>query len=72
MKKIISKVIAMLLASIMLVGIIPVNVFAVSSPYDDNNGGSDYYNIISEKSWNIAPGVQEYEQVLNNDDGTRR
>ena len=45
---------------------------SAASIYDDNNGGSDYYKVISEKEWDIAPGVKEYEQVLNNDAGTRR
>ena len=71
MKKTFSKSIAMLLIVIMLVSILPMNVFAASI-YDDSNGGSDYYNVISEKEWDIAPGVKEYEQVLNNDAGTRR
>ena len=65
-----SKMLAMALAVIMLIGMVPVQVFA--SFYDDSNGGSDYYNVISEKIWNIAPGVQENEIVLNNDAGTRR
>ena len=70
-KSLLSKTLAMLLSAIMLVGILPVNVFAASI-YDDSNGGSDYYNVISEKEWDIAPGIKEYEQVLNNDAGTRR
>ena len=65
-----SKVLAMTLAVIMLVGMIPLHAFA--SFYDDSYGGSTYYNVISEKIWNIAPGVQENEIVLNNDAGTRR
>ena len=66
-----SKILATLLTLVMLVGILPMNVFAAIG-YDDSNGGSDYYNVISEKTWDIAPGVVEYEQVLNNDAGTRR
>ena len=62
---------AILLVVIMLVGILPMNVLGASI-YDDSNGGSDYYNVISEKEWDLAPGIKEYEQVLNNDDGTRR
>ena len=66
-----SKILSLLLVGIMLLGVIPVTAFAASI-YDDSNGGSDYYNVISEKEWDIAPGVKEYEQVLNNDAGTRR
>ena len=65
-----SKILAMILAVIMLAGMVPVHAFA--SYYDDTNGGSDYYKVISEKKWDIAPGVEEFEQVLNNDGGTRR
>ena len=67
----ISKILTMLLVAIMLVTAIPMNAFGASI-YDDGNGGSDYYNVISEREWDIAPGVKEYEQVLNNDAGTRR
>ncbi len=66
-----TRFLAMLLVAIMVVGTLPMSVIAASI-YDDSNGGSDYYNVISEKEWAIAPGVTEYEQVLNNDDGTRR
>ena len=65
------KILAMLLVVVMLVSVLPMNIFAATI-YDDSNGGSDYYNVISEKEWDIAPGVKEYEQVLNNDAGTRR
>ena len=67
-----SKILAMLLAVIMLVSVLPINVFALDTNYSDSNGGSDYYNVISKKDWDIAPGVKETEMVLNNDDGTRR
>ena len=66
-----SRAFALLLAVIMLVSVLPMNALAASE-YDDSNGGSDYYNIISEKEWAIAPGVKEIEQVMNNDAGTRR
>ena len=74
MKNHLSKITAVILAVIMLVGTFSMNVFAATAAggYDDNNGGSDYYNIISEKSWDLAPGIQETELVLNNDAGTRR
>ena len=70
-KTLLSKILTMLLAVVMLVSVLPMNIFAATI-YDDSNGGSDYYNVISEKEWDIAPGVKEYEQVLNNDAGTRR
>lgn len=67
----ISRILTMLLVAIMLVSAVPMSTFGASI-YDDSNGGSDYYNVISEKEWDIAPGVKEYEQVLNNDAGSRR
>ena len=69
-----SKIVAMLLVIVMLVSALPMSVLAATTAggYDDNNGGSDYYNIISEKEWDLAPGIKEYEQVLNNSSGTRR
>ena len=71
MKRLFAKIMAMLLAVSALVGVLSVNSFA-NSGYSDSNGGSDYYNVISEREWDLAPGIKEYEQVLNNDDGTRR
>ena len=66
-----TRFLAMLLVALMFVGTLPMGVLAASI-YDDSNGGSDYYNVISEREWDIAPGIKEYEHVLNNDDGTRR
>ncbi|MBR6559012.1 MAG: phosphodiester glycosidase family protein, partial [Clostridia bacterium] len=74
MKRPMIKIMSMLLVVLMFVGILPMNVFAATAVggYDDSNGGSSYYNVISEKEWDIAPGVKETELVLNNADGTRR
>jgi glucan-binding YG repeat protein len=71
MKRPLIKIMAMLLVVIMFVGVLPMNAFAASI-YNDSNGGSDYYNVISEKKWDLAPGIKETEIVLNNDAGTRR
>ncbi len=69
-----SKILSFMLAVIMFAAVLPVNVSAATAAggYDDSNGGSDYYNIISERSWDLAPGIKETELVLNNDAGTRR
>ena len=72
MKRPMTKIVALLLTAIMMIGILPMSVLAVDTGYDESNGGSNYYNVISEKSWDLAPGVQETEIVLNNDAGTRR
>ena len=66
-----SKILVLLLVVTMVVTALPMNYLA-NSGYDDSNGGSNYYNVISEREWDIAPGIKEYEQVLNNDAGTRR
>ena len=71
MKKNVSKILAVLLVVVMFASTLPVSVLAASI-YDDSYGGSNYYNVISEKSWDLAPGIKETELVLNNDDGTRR
>ena len=69
-----TRFLTMLLVVLIFVGTLPMNVLAAVAVggYDDSNGGSDYYNIISEKKWDLAPGVMETELVLNNDAGTRR
>ncbi|MBR4030729.1 MAG: phosphodiester glycosidase family protein [Clostridia bacterium] len=66
------RILSILIATMLVIGILPMNAFAANTGYSDSNGGSDYYNIISEKEWTIAPGVKETELVMNNDDGTRR
>ena len=73
-KSSLSKILALLLVVIMSASVLPMNAFAATAVggYNDANGGSEYYNIISEKSWTLAPGVEETELVLNNDAGTRR
>ncbi|MBQ7345280.1 MAG: phosphodiester glycosidase family protein [Oscillospiraceae bacterium] len=63
---------ALLLVIVMLLSVLPLNVFAASIKYDDSNGGSDYYQVISQRDWELAPGIDETEIVLNNDAGTRR
>ena len=74
MKKPISKILVALLAVCMLASALPMSVFAATAfgGYDDANGGSNYYNIISQKEWDLAPGIKETELVLNNAAGTRR
>ena len=72
MKRSFSKTMAMILAVIMIVSVLPLSALAANTGYSDSNGGSNYYKVISEKSWDLAPGVQETEIVLNNDAGTRR
>ncbi len=67
-----SKITVMTLAVIMLIGVLSVSALAVNVDYSDSYGGSDYYNVISQREWELAPGIAENEVVLNNDAGTRR
>ena len=34
--------------------------------------GDGYYNVVTQKNWDIAPGITETELVLNNEAGERR
>ena len=72
---IISKALALLLVVTMLVGVLPLSVFAANIKFDttvaDVPGVADY-QLISKKDWDIAPGIEETEIVLNNEAGTRR
>ena len=67
-----AKFIALSLAIIMLVMMLPLSTIAASIKYDDNHGGTNYYQLISKRDWGLAPGIEETEVVLNNADGTRR
>ncbi len=66
------KSVSLLLTVLMLLSIVPLNVFAFDINYSDSNGGSNYYQVISKKDWDLAPGIKETEIVLNNEAGTRR
>ena len=70
-KKRLSKGLALLLALIMLASVFPGTAMAWNITYD-RDVGSSYYNLISQREWDIAPGIVETEMVLNNDAGTRR
>ena len=65
------KSLAVFLAVIMLVSVLPSTAFAWTISYD-TNVGSSYYKLISQREWDIAPGIVETEMVLNNSAGTRR
>ena len=58
MKRPLIKIMAMLLVVIMFVGVLPMNAFAASI-YNDSNGGSDYYNVISEKNGISLPASRK-------------
>jgi len=60
---------AMTLALLMLVSILPMSVFA--SDFDTSVSG-DYFKVISENKYALAPGASETELVVNNADGNDR
>ena len=73
MRKSTSKLLAMLLAVVMLISVIPMSALASAIEYDpDRVEGDDYYKLISKKDWTLAPGIEETEVVLNNADGSQR
>jgi hypothetical protein len=65
-----TKFLAMALVVVMLVGMLPIDTFAAAINYAEADG--DYYNVISQKEWELAPGIVESEIVLNSDAGDRR
>ena len=74
-----SRIVATLIAVIMLVCAIPTTVFAsnwseTNVVYDGTTFGTNgYYNVISKKDYVLVPGAAtETEMVLNNSTGTRR
>ena len=67
------KILALLLSVLILVGVMPLSALAAND-YSLNSTEStdDYYNLISKKDWDIAPGITESEIILNNDSGSYR
>ena len=73
MKQAFKKSVSFLLAFVMVMGIfttVPLTAFAASIDYTEDDG--DYYNLISKKDWELAPGIVESEIILNNDAGSHR
>ena len=69
--KLFTKALAMILSVIMLVGMLPMSALAALD-YNQDALEDDYYKLISKKDWELAPGVQETEIVLNNAEGSQR
>lgn len=73
MKNKATKVISMLLCLVMLFSALPISAMAAFDyAHNEAESSDDYYNIVSKKDWDIAPGITETEIVLNNDAGDRR
>ena len=76
-----TKLLAAMLALLMVIAMLPVSAFAAIPNWEENNvvfdgttfGTNGYYNVISKKDYVLVPGAAvESEIVLNNAAGTRR
>ncbi len=63
------KFLAMALALLMILSVLPMSVFAAN--FDAAVTG-DYFTVISEEKYTLAPGATETELVLNNAEGSDR
>ena len=76
MKHKFKKCVSMLLCLLMVMSAFVCVPFTTSAANDytinSTPSTDDYYNLISKKDWDIAPGITESEIVLNNDSGSRR
>ena len=63
------KVFSMVLAILMIVSILPMSAFA--SDFDASVSGN-YFTVISEEEYALAPGATEIDLVLNNAEGNDR
>ena len=71
MKKL-TRVLAFLIAAIMVLGMMPLSALAAGVDFDNTATTDDYYKLISKRDWELAPGIQESEIILNNEAGTLR
>ena len=63
-----TKMIATFLCLIMIIGVLPINSFAIN--YEDHE---DFYlKLVSKRDWELAPGIVESEMVLSKKDGSHR
>ncbi len=65
MKRVFSSVLALL----MIISILPISAFASEF---DASVSNDYFKVISENEYALAPGATETEMVLNNAEGSDR
>ncbi len=66
-----SKLLAIVLTVVMLLSALPLNVWAAAINFAPT-GNDNYYKLISKRDWELAPGINESEIVLNNEAGTQR
>ncbi|MBQ3182954.1 MAG: phosphodiester glycosidase family protein, partial [Clostridia bacterium] len=69
-----AKIMSFVLVVLMLVSVLPLNMFAAINVDMDKDivPGVVDYQMISKRDWQLAPGIEETEVVLNNPAGTRR
>ncbi|MBQ5810451.1 MAG: phosphodiester glycosidase family protein, partial [Clostridia bacterium] len=65
----VSKFLAIVLAVVMMVSVMPISAMAASVDYEAHD---DYYKVITKNDYELAPGVVESEIVLNNAAGSHR
>ncbi len=68
--KFFSKLLAMTLAVMMLLSVLPMSALALSVDYTERE--DDYYKLITQKDYDLAPGIVESEIVLDNSSGSHR
>ena len=58
------RILSLLLALIMVIGVMPVSAFAAFDyAHNEAESSDDYYDIISKKDWDIAPGITETDMM---------
>jgi len=65
-----TKVVSLLLCLITLFSLMPLTALAATVSYDEE--ADDYYKVVSQKEWDLAPGIVESELIINNAAGDRR
>lgn len=66
---VLSKILAMTLVMVMVIGLVPATVLADLIDYEAHDS---YYKVITKDDYQLAPGIVESEIVLNNATGTHR
>ena len=67
-----TRFLSFVIAAIMVLGVMPLSALAAGVDYDNAATSDDYYKLISKRDWELAPGIQESEIILNNEAGTLR
>lgn len=65
-----SKVLATILAVLMLLAAMPISIFAAGINFGTSTDG--YNSVVSQKTYLVAPGVTEQTLILNDESGNNR